>query len=238
MNEIFSIEILGVRIDEPLTVLTDIIISLVCLYSLIRLFRIQGSRKLRIIFILFFAFLGTGTLLGGVLGHGFFYLLHPAWKLPGFIASMIAVALLVQASVNILGRFVQLRTWLILTWLNGLLLLTFLILLSLTQEFMYVVLYVTLGVLILVGSMQVVVYWKSGAAGSKWFLLAVGTGLAGDLVYVLDLSPREWFNKNDLGHILLAVSTVFFYLGARLFLSVKDRIDLAGNTEAESSLQE
>ena len=238
MNEVLSIEILGIRLDEPVTVATDLIISLVCLYALIFLKRARGKQNLRLLFILFFAFLGTGTLLGGFLGHGFLYLLDPGWRLPGFLSSMVAVALLEQASLMVLSQHIQHRAWLLLTWLNILLLFSFLVLVMVTQNFLFVVFYVTFNVLILIGGTQLVIYRRSGHVAAGWFLLAVGTGLAGDVIYVLNLNLSEWFNRNDLGHIFLAVSTILFYRGAGLFLSEKQGIDPAGNTETESSLKE
>jgi hypothetical protein len=238
MNEVLSIEILGIRLDEPVTVATDFIISLVCLYALIFLKKVPGKHHLRNLFILFFAFLGTGTLLGGFLGHGFLYLLDPGWRLPGFLSSMVAVAFLAQASLLVLSTQVPRRAWMLLTWLNILLLFSFLVLVIVTQDFLFVIIYVTFSVLFMIAGIQMIILRISGHVAARWFLLAVGTGLAGNVVYIFNLNLSEWFNRSDLGHIFLALSTVLFYRGAGLFLSVKQGIDPAGHTEPESSLKE
>ena len=62
-----SVNILNVRLDEPVTTLTDIIIAAICFYAFFRLIRISGKQHLYLTY--FFLILGTGTFLGGVIGH-------------------------------------------------------------------------------------------------------------------------------------------------------------------------
>jgi hypothetical protein len=221
-DDLFSINILGIRIDEPVTVLTDIIITTVCIYAFLRLSKSPGKNQLRQFLKIFFLFLGVGTFLGGLLGHGFLYMLSSAWRLPGWMIPMIAIALLEHSSVILIREHVSPLTGRILLWQNIILLPVFMVLLLVTQDFMFVVIYITFGTLVMVGSMQGVIYRETASKGSLWFLIAVVTGLAGDIVFVFDWSLHEWFNNNDLSHILLAFSAWFFYLGAKLFLSAED----------------
>ena len=229
-DDLLSIPILGVRIDEPVTVLTDIIITAVCIFAMARLSGIPARPQLRRHLVCFFLFLGIGAFLGGVAGHGFLYRLHPGWRFPGWIFSMLAIAVLEHASVILIKEHVSPLTRRMLFRQNIILLPVFIILLLVSQDFIFVVIYITFGILVMVGGMQWVIYRRTASKGARWFLIAVFTGLAGDVVFVFNWSLHEWFNNNDLSHILLAFSAWFFYLGARQFLTVDNLIDPKNST--------
>ena len=216
--DLSSVTIMNIRIDEPVTTLTDIIIAAVCFYGFFRLIRISGKQILHLYLRYFFLFLGIGTFLGGVIGHGFLYLFSPGWRLPGWFASMVSIAIIQHASILIAGKFLSRLIIRVLTWQNIFALTFFMVLTGITQNFMLTVLYITYGLLIVVGSIQMILYIKSRSKGSLWFLVAVGTGLASGLVYVSKWSLSDWFNNMDLSHILLIIAVYFFYLGGRHFI--------------------
>jgi hypothetical protein len=237
-GDLLSIDILGVRLDEPVTVVTDIIIASVCFYAFFRLKKTEGQPGLRNYLKFYFLLLGIGTLLGGVIGHGLLYLFSPVWKLPGWITCMAAIALLEQASILMLRDY--LARWKIraLSWQNILLLIALLIPLMITINFIFAVAYITFGLLIVVGGIHLLVSIRSKTVGSMWILIAVATGLAGDFIFVFDWSLHDWFNNSDLSHVFLAFSAWFFYVGARYLLTEENRVDLASHAETKSSFKE
>jgi len=211
-----SVNILNVRLDEPVTTLTDIIIAAICFYAFFRLIRISGKQHLYLTY--FFLILGTGTFLGGVIGHGFLYLLSPGWRLPGWLISMVSVATIQHASIMIFSKYASRLTIRMLTWQNILVLTAFMVLTTVTQDFMLTVVYTTYGLLIVVGSLHMINYAKSRSQGSLWFLAAVGTGLASGIVFVFKWNLFEWINNMDVSHMLLAFAVYIIYLGARNFI--------------------
>jgi len=211
---------MNIRIDEPVTTLTDIIVAAVCFYGFFRLIRISGKQNIHLYLRYFFLFLGAGTFLGGVIGHGFLYLLSPGWRLPGWLASMVSIAMIQQASILIAGEFATRFLIRFLTWMNFLVLSVFVILTSITQDFMITVLYMSWSLLIMVGGIHLMSFIKFRSKGSAWFLRAVATGLASGLVYVSGWNLSNWFNSMDLGHSLLIFAVYFFYLGGRYFLLI------------------
>ena len=217
-SELPAVNIFNIRLDEPVTTLTDVIMAAVCFWAFIRLRRISGKQKFHHFLAYFFLLLGAGTFLGGVIGHGFLYLFSPAWRLPGWLASMVSVSTIQHASILILSKYVSRWTVYILTWHNMLVLTVLMVITSVTQDFIYTMLYISYGLLIVVGCIHVVIYIKSKARGSIWFLLAVGTGLAGGITFLFKWSLHEWFNNMDLSHIILVSAVYFFYLGARSFI--------------------
>jgi hypothetical protein len=217
-TDLSSIIIMNIRIDEPLTTLTDILVAAACFYGFFRLNSISGKQNLHILLRYFFLFLGTGTFLGGLIGHGLLYLLSPGWRLPGWLISMVSIAIIQQASILIAGEFSSRFFIRFLTWMNFLVLTVFLILTSVTQDFLITVLYMAFSLLIVVGGIHLRYFVKSGSAGSAWFLAAVGTGLASGLIYVSGCNLFGLFNSMDLGHLLLIFAVYFFYLGGRYFI--------------------
>ena len=75
-----SIYFLGLRIDEPVTTVTDLIVSAVCFYAFYQLHRIPLKNKVHWNLKYYFLSMGMATLIGGVIGHGFLYLFSFAWK--------------------------------------------------------------------------------------------------------------------------------------------------------------
>jgi hypothetical protein len=84
-----------------------------------------------------------------------------------------------------------------------------------TREFLFVILYITYGILVVVGGIHLIVFLKSKRPSSLWFLMAVTSALAGDFVFLFEWSLHDWFNNIDLSHILLGIAAYFFYIGSR-----------------------
>ncbi|RMF20916.1 MAG: hypothetical protein D6765_16230, partial [Bacteroidetes bacterium] len=89
----------GLRIDEPVTSLTDVLVGVVCLYAWWQLRKLDRPGLSQQYLRYYFLTMGIATILGGVLGHAFLYALSFAWKLPGWIISMISVSLVERACI-------------------------------------------------------------------------------------------------------------------------------------------
>ena len=66
-----SILIGNLRIDEPVTVLTDLIVSAVCFFASFKLFKLSLKNKVHVYLKYYFLSMGIATFIGGVVGHGF-----------------------------------------------------------------------------------------------------------------------------------------------------------------------
>ena len=94
-----SIYICNIRLDEPVTTITDLVVSVMCFYAFYQLNSIPKKNKVHWNLKYYFLSMGLATLIGGVIGHGFLYLFSFAWKLPGWLTSMFSIALLERASI-------------------------------------------------------------------------------------------------------------------------------------------
>jgi hypothetical protein len=213
-----SIFIWGIRLDEPVTTITDLLVSAVCFYAYARLTKIGEKQRLHLYLRYYFFSMGLATFFGGVIGHGFLYLFSFAWKLPGWLTSMFSIALIERASIEQARKLISRRLGRALAWLNIIELLTFMTLTFSTLNFFFVEVHTTYGLLIVVASLNIFIFVRTRDPGSRLFIIAVAFSALGALVFMNEWSIHLWFNYLDLSHVLLAVSAYFFYRGSRLII--------------------
>lgn len=214
-----SIEILNIRIDEPITTLTDLLFAAICFYAFFQIRRLEHTGRVKWCFKYYFLTLGFGALFGGVLGHAFLYTLSPAWQLVSWVLSMIAVALIVHALVELSKPLVN--PWLT-NWVSGinLLILAFAVFYTIwTLAFSPVKYYSIFGLVVVVGSLSYYIYQKTRKRGVAVLMAAVGIGFISALVFSFEWGLSPWFNHNDISHLILSFSVFGMYKGVALILS-------------------
>lgn len=220
-----SIHLLGVRIDEPVTTATDLVITAVCLYAF---FALRRRRVAHVIYRLlrgFFLLLALATLWGGVMGHGFLYAVTFHWKLPGWAFAMVAINLIERVVILYSKPYIRKGFVRFFSWLNVLELVVFAGLAFSTLNFRYVEIHAAYGLLIFVFSFSLFHYIRrNDRAVFKWFLAAVLTVAVSDFFFLSGIGLGPWFNYIDISHMLLAVGAWFFYIGAaQMLLALGDR---------------
>ncbi|MCK5169834.1 MAG: hypothetical protein KAQ75_08140, partial [Bacteroidales bacterium] len=80
----------GLRIDEPVTTITDLMVSFVCFYAFYKLNKIDVKNKVHLYLRYYFLSMGIATAVGGVIGHGFLYLFDTQWESPEGFVNIIA----------------------------------------------------------------------------------------------------------------------------------------------------
>ena len=209
----------GIKISEPVTALTALMVSAVCFYAFIKLTKIPVHNKVHLYLRYYFLFMGIATAIGGLIGHAFLYALSFSWKLPGWITSMFAIMLVERASIEYVRPLIHPRLGAIFGWVNLAELATFIIITLSTLNFFFVELHAAYGLLVVVSSFNIYVYRKARTKGSRMFLIAVGFCGLSALIYMNEWDISKWFDHSDISHILLAISAFFFYQGARHILS-------------------
>lgn len=239
-----SIFIGNIRIDEPVTTLTDVMVSLVCFYAF---FKLKGEgKKGRLYFYLRFYFLSMGiaTAIGGLIGHGFLYvfqaewklseeylhfvskifgdkILHEAanpWKLPGWLTSMFSIALVERATIEHAKNHIKPSYGKLFSYLNLIELALFVALTFSTLNFFFVEIHSFYGVMLVVGGFNLFGYLKTRKKGNKLFLIAVAFTAISALFFMNEWSLNVWFNHLDFSHTFMAIAAFFFYKGACFML--------------------
>jgi len=213
-----SIEIYGIRIDEPVTMLTDLLVTAVCIYAFTRLSRIPVKNNVHFYLKFYFLSMGIATAVGGIIGHGFFYLFSFEWKLPGWLTSMVSVALLERAVILYARKLIHPFLGKLFAWLNVIELATFVTITFITLDFFFVEVHTAYGLLIVTTGFSLIVFIKTRNKGSRTFLVAVAFSSVSALVFMNEWGIGPWFNHFYISHLLMATGAWFFYKGSLLII--------------------
>ncbi len=213
-----SVEFFGLRIDEPVTTATDLVVSAVCFFAFYHLHKTPVKNKVHWNLKYYFLSMGFATLFGGLIGHGFLYLFPFIWKLPGWLTSMFSIALLERASIMYARPLIKPNVGKFFTWMNLVELATFVAITFTTLNFFFVEVHSAYGLLVVVTGFNLFVYWKTKNVASKLFLVAVGISSISALVFMNKIGFCAWFNHYDISHLLMALSAFIFYKGSKMMI--------------------
>lgn len=240
-----SIELLGLQINEPVTVLTDLLVSFVCLYAFVKLLQLPYRSKLKMYLLWYFFLMAMATAIGGLIGHGFlwyfdaswenpqwvndiiakvpFFESHEpayAWKLPGWIVSMLSIMFVERAAIEQVRPVVKQGVGKAFRIVNLMELITFMIITFATLNFKYVEIHSGYGLMFVVLSLQGYAYLRTKNEGSKLFLIGVFVAAIAALFYMNEVGISKWFNHFDISHTLMAVAAFIFYKGSVKMLEI------------------
>ena len=218
----------GLRIAEPVTSLTAIMIAVVCCYAWIRVRKITVKNDVLRLIQAFFLLMALATFFGGIIGHAFLYLLGFAWKVPGWVLSMVSIAALERAAIlharplmpPFWGRFFSV--------LNVFELALFLYLALSTLNFHFVEIHAGYGLLIVIGLFEGFVYKKVKDAGSRYVLLALPLAVLAAAVHLARFSFSVWFTFFDIGHVLMCICALMIMRGAEKMTMYNSREAMPG----------
>lgn len=211
-----SIRLFGLLIEEPVTALTDLFVTLVCIYSFIQLNSLRLKNKMHLYLKIYFFSLGIATTIGGLIGHGFFYVFNynRYWKLPCWFTSMVSIAMLEQATIEYARKYIRESIGHFIAWFNVIELITFMILTFSTLNFFFVEVHSAYGLLVIVSAFNTFVFIKTRSRISLFYLIAVGFSALSALIFLNDWGMNRWFNHIDISHIGITLSAWFFYRGS------------------------
>lgn len=213
-----SINVLGIQIAEPVTTLTDLMVTAVCVYAFIQLRKIPKQNNVHVYLKYYFVSMAIATAVGGLIGHGFFYLFTFTWKLPGWLTSMLSIALVERAAILYARKLVKPWVGSLFARLNIIELLTFITITFVTLDFFFVEAHAAYGLLLVVSSFSLVAYIKTKSRGSFFFLVAVGFSAVGALFFMNKWGLGPWLNHFDISHLFLVCSAWFFYRGSKIII--------------------
>lgn len=212
-----SIFLFGIRIDEPVTSITDILVTVVCWYAWGRLRKIESPLPELFYFRWFFLLMGLATLLGGVLGHAFQYAISFEWKLPGWLISMISITVLERAVIFHSRSILKASTVRFFFWFNIVELLVFAFLAFSQLDFRFVEYHSAYGLLVVVFGFCLH-NWIRGYRPDfvRQMMVGVVLSVLAALIFINKIAVSEWLTHADISHVLMAGTAVYFYRGARL----------------------
>jgi len=210
-----SIYVFNIRIDEPVTALTDLMVSAVCFYAWNKLRHRDAENKVVEMFSWFFILMGAATLIGGLIGHAFLYALSHVWKLPGWLVSMLSINLLERAIISYSAPRMQPAFSKFFSRFNIVELLVFAGLAFGTLNFQYVEMHSAYGIMVVVFGFALFNFFR-GNRGSVVINLLIGVlfALMAAMIFTMQIGISKWFNHMDISHVLMAITAIFFYRAA------------------------
>jgi len=214
-SKVHQIQVFGVTILEPSSVISSLMMTIVCIYAFVHLNKLGRAHRMYKQIQYFFLFMGIATAIGGILGHGFLYMTGMRGKIPGWFASMIAVALFERAAIWHIKPLLHRRGGLFLGWLNYVELAIFFVLAFVTLNFVVVEIHAFYGLFLMLFMIELYVYKKKKDPGSRDIFIATFLGAVSAGFHALKFSFGPWFNYNDISHIPMALSIWYYFQGAR-----------------------
>ncbi len=213
-----SIEILNIRIDEPITTATDLLLAAICFYAFLQIRKQDYTGRGKRYFKYYFLILGLGAMTGGLFGHAFQYRLTEGWKLVSWVLTLGSVALIAHALMDVAKPLVKPIISKILYRFNILIFALALFFTLWSMAFSPVKYYTIFGMVIMVGSLCYFIYRKTESRGVLIVMGAVGVGILSAVVFSYEWGLSPWFNHNDISHVILSFSAFSLYKGAALIM--------------------
>ncbi len=210
-----SIAISGLIIHEPVTALTDVLVAIICFVAYWKLNKLAPRGEVHTLFKYYFLSMAAATFLGGFVGHALLHYVPFYMKVPGWVVSMLSVALLERAVIQYSRKWTKAKIGAFFSKLNIFELLLFLGLSLLTLNFQFVLIHAAYGMAIVVLGFAGFVYYKERSLGSKQIITAVLISAVGAAFFVFQIGISKWFNHVDISHVFMMIASVYYYFGAK-----------------------
>lgn len=199
---------------EPVTVITDWMITVACFYFASRITRTTKNTP----FFLFFVLQGVSTLFGGI-AHGFLYEFGLAMHQTAWIFAGLSI-LALQWSHNAQMPTVSSRIA-----LNSIALLQFSVFavfaLQPNANFLPVAINSAVGLVCMVLPVGLFLKIRLHYTWTTYFFRGIGVLALAGLINAVGFHPFKWFNGNDLAHIIIIAAIYFFYRGVDKFSQIQ-----------------
>ena len=210
---------LDYKIQEPNALITDTLMALVSLYLAYLLYKKELNSSLSYRWMYFFFLFGISSFLGG-LGHALFHYFGAMGKMPNWITGILAIYLIEIAMIseiptkelrNIHERIFKFKlivVFLVFIWV------------IVTQPinekpevgFLPIAIHTIIGVFYTAGILGYQLS-KTKSEAFNYFYWGVIIILPSAFFFLLKINPYNWFDKNDISHLLMTVGIIFFYKG-------------------------
>ncbi len=200
-----SIELFGLRIDEPVTAGTDVIVALIGIWGY---FKIKRANNLKHVSVYALFFLGTGvsTLVAGILGHAFLYRFGYEAKMVGWVMGILGICFAQFAAVYHAKEIISEKAFKLLLNICYLEVIISMAVLIWRPSFVVVICHTAFGLLLMVTVLESIHYSKTRSKLSLMMIYGVGLAIAAIIVHAGKIAISKWFNHLDVSHVFLGLS--------------------------------
>lgn len=207
-----NIDLMGLFIYEPVTAITDFFITILCIWVALNLKKIRTSCKSVGMWMLFFILMGLSAFFGGN-SHAFSsYLQGTPFKVVWLTMHLMSgLALYFAQTATMEGELKDSSKYKLLKVLWKVQLAVFFILTILFQNFITVKLNIAVGMIfILLINLKT---FYNGEKANGFIAAGILVSFLTAAVHTTKISFSQWFNYNDISHVLIMISLYLMFTG-------------------------
>jgi hypothetical protein len=204
------------RIDEPVSTLTDFILCAVCFFAFIKTKSLSSYKAVNL-YRWFFLLTGISTLVAAVIGHAFLYYFGIDAKIYGWLFGITAISFAQFAAMYNTRELIGESYFKRLVLINSLEVIAAFIATFITWSFVIVEIHTAYGLLLNVTILEYINYKKTKSLLSIKLIYGVGIAVIAVLCHIFKLAYSVWFNHIDLSHVFMALSIYMIYKGICLY---------------------
>lgn len=208
-----TIYIGDLRIDEPITTLTDLFFIGVCFFAFFKTKHVSNDKGLTL-YRWFFLLTGASTLVAALIGHAFLYYFGTDAKIYGWVTGIFGTSFAQFAALYHVRKTIGESVFKGLLILCFIEVITALVLVFVVWSFVVVEIHTAFGLVIMVTILENIHYKKTKSQLSLFMIYGVSVAVIAVLCHVFKLAASVWFNHADLSHIFMALSMYLMYKGA------------------------
>lgn len=219
-----DIYIFGIRIMEPVTTATNLLIAFTCFYGFWVLKKKENPSRTILYMKWYFLTMGIGGFFGGITGHAFMYALDNSWRLLGWLISMMSIMLVERAAIQharihfkpIVGKALMIFNLIELAILMTLCIIT--------VKFKFVQIHALYGYVGIVLGFHSFVYFKTKDKSSIYIVYAVASLFCSMYIFNKPVIIDVWFNHRDLAHMFMALASYMLLLSTLKLNSTPEKV--------------
>lgn len=206
--EIIQFTIGGLRLQEPMALITNWLISGFCFFVFAR--TNWSTSYSSNAFKYFYLLLGISTFFGG-LGHLLFHYFGVYGKYPCWITGVMASLAIGKGILFYWKDKPFYANWSTFLWMKSLALL----LLGLfSEKFIFIAIDAILTYLLYSGYLAWKL-WKNEKKEMKYFVYGITILFPSAFIFFLNINFHRYLNRDDLSHLLMLSCIIFFYFGIK-----------------------
>jgi len=207
-----SIELFGLRIDEPVTMTTDLIVALIGIFGYFKITSKNNSVPVKL-YSYFFLWMGFSTFIAGITGHGFLYKFGTEGKMYGWVLGIIGTGFAQFAAVYHVKENISKTTFSVLLILCSVEVVAAMIILFIVRTFVMVEIHAAFGLMAMVTVLEAINYFKTRSKLSLNMITGVSFTVIAIIVHSTKISISKWFNYLDISHVFLGIAVSIMIKG-------------------------
>jgi hypothetical protein len=211
-----TIYIGNLRVDEPITTLTDLVFIGVCFFAFFKTKNISSDKGLNL-YRWFFLLTGASTLVAALIGHAFLYYFGAEAKIYGWVTGIFGTCFAQFAALYHARKTIGEFTFKLLMAICVVEVLVAFIAVFKFWTFVVVEVHSAFVLVLMVTILEHINYKKTNSQLSLYMIYGVGVAIIAVLCHVFKLAFSVWFNHADLSHIFMALSMYLMYKGASYY---------------------